>query len=69
MPAVAAAATPIVFGDWRQYIVGERVGFSLERVDGDFALKEQNQVGLVGRSRLGGRAAILNAFRTQTISV
>ena len=67
MPAVAAAATPIVFGDFSRYIVVDRVGFAVQRIDGDQQLAEKNQIGFVGRQRVGGRVTQPRAFRLQTV--
>jgi HK97 family phage major capsid protein len=68
LPAIAAAATPIVFGDFRRYVVADRVGFSIQRIDGDQQLAEKNQIGFVGRQRVGGRVVQARAFRLQKIS-
>ena len=69
MPAIAAAATPIAFGDFSRYIVVDRIGFAVQRIDGDQQLAEKNQIGFVGRQRVGGRVTQPRAFRLQTISV
>ncbi len=68
MPAIAAAATPIAFGDFRRYVVVDRIGFAVQRIDGDQQLAEKNQIGFVGRQRVGGRVVQPRAFRLQTIS-
>ena len=68
MPAVAAAATPIAFGDFSRYVVVDRVGFAVQRIDGDQQLAEKNQIGFVGRQRVGGRVTQPRAFRLQQIS-
>ena len=68
MPAIAAAATPIAFGDFHRYIVVDRVGFAVQRIDGDQQLAEKNQIGFVGRQRVGGRVVQPRAFRLQLIS-
>jgi HK97 family phage major capsid protein len=68
LPAIAAAATPIAFGDFRRYVVADRIGFSIQRIDGDQQLAEKNQVGFVGRQRVGGRVVQTHAFRLQKIS-
>ena len=69
MPAVAANATPIAFGDFSRYVVADRVGFSIQRIDGDQQLAEKNQIGFVGRQRVGGRVVQSRAFRFQKIAV
>ena len=68
MPAIAAAATPIVFGDFTRYVVVDRIGFAVQRIDGDQQLAEKNQIGFVGRQRVGGRVTQPRGFRLQTIS-
>ena len=68
MPAIAAATTPIAFGDFSRYVVVDRVGFAVQRIDGDQQLAEKNQIGFVGRQRVGGRVTQPRAFRLQTIS-
>ena len=68
MPAIAAATTPIAFGDFSRYVVVDRVGFTVQRIDGDQQLAEKNQIGFVGRQRVGGRVTQPRAFRLQTIS-
>lgn len=69
MPAVAANATPIAFGDFRRYVVVDRIGFAIQRIDGDQQLAERNQIGFVGRQRVGGRVVQPRAFRLQAVSV
>ncbi len=67
MPAVKANATPIAFGDFSRYVVVDRVGFAVQRIDGDQQLAEKNQIGFVGRQRVGGRVTQPRAFRLQQI--
>ena len=69
MPALAADATPIAFGDFGRYVVVDRVGFSIQRIDADQQLAEKNQIGYVGRQRVGGRVVQPRAFRLQKIAV
>lgn len=54
MPAVAANAHPIIFGDFRGYFIVDRVGMSVERVT-DTTTTGQNQVALFARRRFGGQ--------------
>ena len=68
MPAIAGGATPIAFGDFHRYVVVDRIGFAVQRIDGDQQLAEKNQVGFVGRQRVGGRVVQPRAFRLQAIS-
>ena len=69
MAAIAANATPIAFGDFSRYVVADRVGFSIQRIDGDQQLAEKNQIGFVGRQRIGGRVVQPRAFRLHKIAV
>lgn len=55
MPDVAANAYPIIFGDFRGYILLNRIGFSIQVLDQPYA--ESNQVVLLGRVRFGGQVA------------
>ena len=53
MPAVAANAYPILFGDLRGYLVLDRVGISVQRLSELYA--ETNITLLLARKRLGGQ--------------
>lgn len=53
VPAIAANAFPIMFGQLSGYFVIDRVGLSLQRLDEVYA--EQNVVVLLGRKRVGGQ--------------
>lgn len=53
MPAVAAGAYPIIFGDLRGYLVLDRVGISVQRLTEIYA--ETNITLLLARKRLGGQ--------------
>lgn len=52
MPAVAANAYPLIFGDLKGYLIVDRVGLSIQRIDQTYA--EQNMIVLLGRKRVGG---------------
>ncbi len=54
MPAIAANAYPIIFGDLRGYLVLDRVGLSVQRLT-DSAYSELNLTGLLARKRVGGQ--------------
>jgi HK97 family phage major capsid protein len=56
MPAVAANAYPVIFGDLKGYIVADRVGMTVERIT-DSTLMGQNKIALFARRRLGGQVA------------
>jgi HK97 family phage major capsid protein len=53
MPAIAANAYPIIFGDLRGYLVLDRVGISIQRLSELYA--ETNITLLLARKRLGGQ--------------
>ena len=53
VPAVAAGAYPIIFGDLRGYLVLDRVGISVQRLSEIYA--ETNVTLLLARKRLGGQ--------------
>jgi len=67
MPAVAANAYPIVFGDLRGYYIRDRVGMSVERYL-DSSTARINQVVYVMRRRLGGQAAESWRFAVQKVA-
>lgn len=52
MPAAAASAYPVVFGDWSGYTIVDRVGLQMQVLKEVYA--EVNQVKLLTRRRLGG---------------
>lgn len=53
MPAVAANAYPIIFGDLSGYLILDRVGFSIQRLTELYA--ETNITLLLARKRVGGQ--------------
>lgn len=53
--ATTTTSYPLVFGDLGGYIVADRVGLSIQRLDEIYA--ETNQVLLLGRKRVGGQLA------------
>lgn len=54
VPAVSAGAYPIIFGDFKGYLVLDRVGMSIQRLT-DSAYAELNLTGLLLRKRVGGQ--------------
>lgn len=66
MPAIAANAHPIVFGDLRGYLIVDRVGMSVERVT-DSTTVGTNKVALFARRRLGGQ--VIEPWRFQAHKV
>lgn len=67
MPAVAANAHPIVFGDMRGYLIVDRVGMSIERV-ADTTTVGTNTVALFARRRLGGQVIEPWRFQAQKVA-
>jgi HK97 family phage major capsid protein len=68
MPAVAASAKPIVFGDFQSgYRAVRRKEISVKRLNELFA--GNDQVGHLFTARFGGKVQDQNALRTQTVSV
>lgn len=53
LPAIAANAYPIVFGNLQGYLIVDRVGLSIQRLDELYA--ETNLVLLLARKRVGGQ--------------
>jgi len=54
VPAVAANAYPIIFGDLKGYLIADRVGLAIQRLT-DSAYSELNLTGLLLRKRVGGQ--------------
>lgn len=67
MPAVAANAYPIIFGDLRGYLVLDRVGISIQRLT-DSAYAELNLTGLLARKRVGGQVIEPWRIKAQKVS-
>ena len=67
MPAVAANAYPIIFGDLRGYLILDRVGLSIQRLT-DSAYSELNLTGLLARKRVGGQVIELWRLHVQKVS-
>lgn len=66
MPAIAAGAYPIIFGDLRGYLILDRVGLSVQRLT-DSAYSELNLTGLLARKRVGGQ--VIEPWRIQVQKV
>ncbi len=64
MPAVAADAYPLVFGDMRFYCIAERTDLRLQRLEERFA----PNVGFLATARLGGAVLRTSAFIAQKIA-
>lgn len=68
MPAVAANAYPIIYGNFRVgYVIVDRVGMSVRRVE-DTTTAGQNTIALFGRKRFGGAVVAPWAFRVQKVA-
>ena len=67
MPAVAANAKAVAFGDWRRaYTIVDRIVMSVLR--DPYTLASQGQVKFVARRRVGGQVVLAEALRTLTIA-
>jgi HK97 family phage major capsid protein len=62
IPAIAANNYPVIFGDLAGYMIVDRVGMSIERVE-DTTTKGTNTVALFARRRLGGQ--VIEPWRFQ----
>lgn len=67
MPAVAANAHPIIFGDFGGYLIVDRVGMTVERVE-DTTTAGTNTVALFARRRLGGQVVEPWRFQAHKVS-
>lgn len=66
MPAVAAGAFPVIFGDLRGYLVLDRVGISIQRLSELYA--ETNITLLLARKRVGGQTIEPWRIKVQKVS-
>lgn len=67
MPAIAANAYPIAFGDFLGYLVVDRVGMTVSRVE-DATTTGQNKVAFFARRRLGGGVIEPWRFKAHKVS-
>jgi HK97 family phage major capsid protein len=67
MPAVAANNHPIIHGNFRGYMIVDRVGMTVERVQ-DTTTVGTNKVALFARRRLGGQVIEPWRFNVQKVS-
>ncbi len=63
MPAVAADAYALVFGDMRYYCIAERSDMRIQRLDERFA----PNIGLLPTARIGGGVLRVDAFKAQKL--
>jgi HK97 family phage major capsid protein len=66
LPAIAAGAYPIVFGDLKGYLIADRVGLSIQRIEETYA--ELNVTVLLGRKRVGGQTIEPWRLKVQKVS-
>ncbi len=64
LASVAASAIPIIFGDFRFYVIADRQELRIQRLMERMA----PNVGILAYARLGGQTVRTNAFRTQTVA-
>lgn len=64
VPTVAANSYPIVFGDMKGYLIVDRIGMSIERVE-DTTTVGRNKIALFMRRRLGGQVIEPWRFKAQ----
>lgn len=67
LPTVGANKYPLIFGDFRGYMIVDRVGMTVERAE-DTTTKGTNTVALFARRRLGGRVIEPWRFQVQKVS-
>jgi HK97 family phage major capsid protein len=67
MPAVAANAHALLFGDFSGFLVADRVGMTISRVE-DTTTTGQNKVAIFGRRRLGGQTIQPYKFVAQKVA-
>lgn len=60
----AANDKPIIFGDWKRYILAQRQALRVQRLVEKFA----PNIGLLPTSRMGGQVVLTQAFRIMRIS-
>ena len=64
MPNIAGSATPIIFGDFSEYIIADREGVRVQRLTERFA----PNLGILPTARVGGQVSRAAAFKKQNIS-
>jgi HK97 family phage major capsid protein len=67
MPAIAAGAYPLIFGDLRGYMIADRVGMTVERIQ-DTDTVGKNKVAIFARRRLGGSVIYPWMLKVQQVS-
>jgi HK97 family phage major capsid protein len=64
LPDVSAGTYPIIFGDFRYYIIADRQELRVQRLTEKYA----PNIGLLPTARLGGRVSRIAAFRRQYVA-
>ena len=67
LPAVSANNHPVIFGDWKGYMIVDRVGMTVGRIT-DSTMMGTNKVAVFARRRLGGQVIEPWRFACQKIS-
>lgn len=67
IPTVGVNKYPLIFGDWSGYVIVDRVGMTVQRVE-DTTTTGQNKVALFMRRRLGGDVLEPWKFKCQKVS-
>lgn len=67
MPAIAANSYPLIFGKMTGYLIVDRIGMGVQRVE-DTTTTGRNKVAIFMRRRLGGQAVEPWCFNAQKVS-
>jgi|YNPMSStandDraft_1061717.scaffolds.fasta_scaffold00219_31 HK97 family phage major capsid protein len=67
VPAVAANSYPIIFGDLSGYVIVDRVGLSIQRLN-DASYAELNQLLILARKRVGGQLVEPYRIKVQKVA-
>ena len=67
VPTVGVNKYPLIFGDWSGYVIADRIGMTVQRVE-DTTTTGQNKVALFMRRRLGGDVIEPWKFKAQKVS-
>lgn len=67
MPAVGSNTYPIVVGDFSNYMIVDRIQFSMQQLNELFAMN--GLIGFIARKRVGGDVLVPESFRIQKVSV
>jgi HK97 family phage major capsid protein len=59
-----AGNKPVIFGDWKRYIIAQRAGLRIQRLIERFA----PNIGFLPTARLGGQCVLTDAFRIMNVA-